>query len=124
MDSSMNSAKEYHSAKEIDSCYNENYFHGIGSGYGSQGYEYEHADWSALVQWVKSCLGSSIHWLDMGCAYGYLVQQASELGIDAFGLDISSYALHQIQSIRDNLVQGLTDCLDRKSTRLNSSHRT
>jgi len=33
--------------------------------------------------------------LDVGCAYGYLVRRLRELGIHAYGIDISDYAMKQ-----------------------------
>ncbi|MBN2325777.1 MAG: methyltransferase domain-containing protein [Candidatus Omnitrophica bacterium] len=96
-------------AKDIDSCYDEGYFHGQGSGYGQSGYEKEHADWSDWIRWTQSIVDGPIRWLDIGCAYGRLLRQAAKLGVEAYGIDISSYALKQDPSIRENLVQSLAD---------------
>ncbi|MGC9330006.1 MAG: class I SAM-dependent methyltransferase, partial [Candidatus Hinthialibacter sp.] len=96
-------------AKDIDSCYDEGYFHGQGSGYSRNGYEKEHADWSDWIRWIQSIIGGPIRWLDIGCAYGRLIQQAAKFNVEAYGIDISSYALRQDPSIRENLAQGLAD---------------
>lgn len=95
------------SAQNIDRRYGEEYFHGQGSGYKPEGYEKEHADWSGLIRWVQSCFSSPIRWLDAGCAYGFLVEQAAKEGVEAYGVDISSYALHQNGKVRGKLAQGL-----------------
>jgi len=34
-----------------------------------------------------------IKWLDIGCSLGYLVKEVLEEGIDAYGIDISEYAI-------------------------------
>lgn len=100
-----------HSADPIDSRYDEGYFHGRGSGYSHEGYEKEHADWSELIQWVQLQYEESIRWLDLGCAYGYLIEQAGDLGVEAFGLDISSYALRQVKKVRGRAIRGRADRL-------------
>ncbi len=98
-------------SKELDSRYDEGYFHGSGSGYGAEGYQNEYADWSGLIEWIKSKIRGSVRWLDIGCAYGYLVEQARILDVEAYGVDISSFALRQEKSVRDYLIQGLADAI-------------
>ena len=34
--------------------------------------------------------------LDAGCAFGYLVEALRELGVEAYGIDISTYAINQV----------------------------
>lgn len=94
-------------ANAVDRRYDEGYFHGVGSGYKKEGYENEHADWRGLIQWVGACFSKPIVWLDAGCAYGYLIEQAASLGVEAYGVDISSYALRQNRKARGKLAQAL-----------------
>ena len=105
----MNNQSVTLKSQKLDSRYNEGYFHGSGSGYGKQGYQNEYADWSALIEWIKAKLSYSPRWLDIGCAYGYLVEQARILDIEAYGVDISSFALRQEDGVRDYLIQGMAD---------------
>jgi len=50
--------------------------------------------------------------LDIGCAFGYIVKRLREEGIDAFGIDISQYALSQApEDIKPYLKQGSVDNL-------------
>ena len=44
--------------------------------------------------------------LDIGCAKGYLVKSFTELGIDAYGIDISTYAINNcLSEVRSKLKQ-------------------
>jgi hypothetical protein len=54
--------------------------------------------------------------LDAGCAMGILVEQLRERGVDAYGLDISPYAIEQMpDSVREHCwVASLTDPLPRR----------
>lgn len=95
----------------IDRRYDEGYFHGQGSGYGEAGYEREHADWSRSIAWMKTRFDREPRWLDVGCAYGFLLKQAAKLGVEAVGVDISSYALQQETGPGGSKIQGLADFL-------------
>ncbi len=99
----------------LDLKYGDDYFHGKGSGYSKAGYENEHADWTSSIEWMKSCFGEDMRWLDAGCAYGFLVDQAKALGVDAVGVDISSYALRQRPDSDGRIVQGLVEPLPFKN---------
>ncbi|MFP5328385.1 MAG: class I SAM-dependent methyltransferase [Acidimicrobiia bacterium] len=54
--------------------------------------------------------------LDAGCAFGMLVEALRDLGVDAYGVDISEYAISQArEDIRPYLRQGsLADPFDRR----------
>jgi len=91
-------------SQALSNRYGEGYFHGQGSGYPPEGYEQAHASWEKHLRIAQSLLGESIKWLDVGCAYGYLIEEAEQLGIEAFGLDISEYALRQHTPARGRLV--------------------
>jgi ubiquinone/menaquinone biosynthesis C-methylase UbiE len=50
---------------------------------------------------------SSLKLLDVGCGEGYHVRDAIEEGIDAYGIDISSYALENaLYSVKDKITFG------------------
>ncbi len=98
-------------AEQLDQLYDEGYFHGQGSGYSKEGYEHEHEDWTPLLNLIANRLGQKIRWLDLGCAYGYLIEQAQQAEITAFGLDISTYALKRLPSVSDQKVCGVCESL-------------
>lgn len=98
-------------AEQLDQLYDEGYFHGQGSGYSKEGYEHEHEDWTPLLNLIVNRLGHDIRWLDLGCAYGYLIEQAMGAGITAFGLDISTYALKRLPGVSGQLVCGVCESL-------------
>ncbi len=70
--------------------YDEAYFHGGSKGYGDYSY---HPRWMDVARWVKSrWQPTSV--LDVGCAKGFLVQELRMLGVEAYGVDISEYAVN------------------------------
>lgn len=86
------------SAPELDpralgALYDEGYYHGVKSGYPEGGYERAHASWAHWVAYLASRVPPGARWLDLGCAYGYLVAEARAGGFRAAGLDVSAYAL-------------------------------
>jgi len=86
----MHSARNL-DARGLDALYDEGYYHGTNSGYPVAGYESAHASWR---HWVEHLATSHRgRWLDLGCAYGFLVGEARAGGFDAVGVDVSAYAL-------------------------------
>lgn len=47
----------------------------------------------------------NIKWLDIGCGLGHLVRDAIEEGIDAFGIDMSKYAVENAV-VKDRVLRG------------------
>jgi 2-polyprenyl-3-methyl-5-hydroxy-6-metoxy-1,4-benzoquinol methylase len=92
------------------------YFHGKGSNYPKQGYhvlEREIRQQARRV--VNYVLGQrsktgSLKWLDVGCAYGFFVYEAYNMGIDAYGVDISAYAINEGKKIFPCLKNRLFTC--------------
>ncbi len=80
-------------ARTLEALYDEGYYHGANSGYPVAGYESAHATWQHWVAHLATRLPSGSRWLDLGCAYGYLVAEAVAGGFDAVGVDVSAYAL-------------------------------
>lgn len=107
----MSDRKSVPSSKELNLVYDEGYFHGSGSGYSTQGYEHDHADWTRLIRWIKSFAPNGARWLDLGCAYGYLVEQANAEQFVSVGLDISWFALGRLPQTRGRLLQSLVETL-------------
>jgi SAM-dependent methyltransferase len=73
--------------------YGKEYFDGSrDTGYG--GY-YDDGRWQRVALDIAEYfdLGSGNNFLDIGCAKGFLVKEMLSLGIEAFGLDISKYAV-------------------------------
>ena len=69
------------------------YFDGPRS-YGYGGYKYD-GRWIPVAQDIKKHfnLKKGDKLLDVGCAKGFLVKDLCDIGIDAYGVDISKYAL-------------------------------
>jgi SAM-dependent methyltransferase len=84
--------------------YGEGYFHGVQSGYPSEGYRAAHPDWNAWLGFIE-LIRPNGRLIDIGCAYGYLVGEARGRGLTSFGLDISGYALTREPDFRPWLVQ-------------------
>lgn len=79
----------------LQELYGEGYFHGANSGFAQEGYARVHATWRHWMPWLREEVGAGARWLDLGCAYGFLVREALQSGFRGFGLDASRYALGQ-----------------------------
>lgn len=94
---------------QLRSLYDKGYFHGVNSGYPEEGYAANHPDWAEWLKRIQNILGSAgpsqARWLDLGCAYGYLVEEARAAGFHVMGCDISRYALSQRPGIRGYLTE-------------------
>jgi len=85
--------------------YGRDYFFGKSSGYPAEGYAQLRGnweDWLSLISRIKAPPGVLI---DLGSAYGYLVSAARKTGYQAFGCDISSFALRQETELNPLLAQ-------------------
>ena len=98
-------------SKQLSEIYGKDYFFGKGSGYPTIGYRQAHPTWSEYLDFIQSVKGPALRWLDVGCAYGYLLKEAVDKGISAYGVDISAFALEQVPEIRSRLVRGLANDL-------------
>lgn len=79
----------------LQELYGEGYFHGANSGFAREGYARVHATWQHWMPWVRQEVGRGARWLDLGCAYGFLVEEARAAGFRAVGLDASRFAVSQ-----------------------------
>jgi SAM-dependent methyltransferase len=92
-------------------AYGYDYFHGIGSNYPKKGYEYQSFDhFRKIVEFVLSVRRGEIKWLDVGCAYGFLVKYAYDAGIDAYGCDVSLYAIERGKKLLPDIAERLFVC--------------
>jgi len=98
-------------SKKLSDIYGKGYFFGQGSGYPPAGYHRTHPTWEEYLGFIQSIKGSRLLWLDIGCAYGYLLKEAGERGISAYGVDVSTFALEQLPEVRSRLVRGLANDL-------------
>ena len=83
----------------MSEIYNEEYYH---SGCGPIPYE-EPEHWNEFFGIIADRIVSDLHpktVLDAGCAMGYLVAALRDRGVEAYGLDISEYA---ISMVRDDI---------------------
>jgi SAM-dependent methyltransferase len=96
--------KVYDGTAEIRRRYDADYFQGVTSGYSTEGYENDHPDWASWMGFL-GMLADRGTFVDLGCAYGYLIEEARRGGYRAFGLDISSFALTRVAALRPFLAQ-------------------
>ena len=82
--------------RALGALYDEGYYHGVNSGYPSDGYERAHTTFAHWVEHLAGCYPPGSRWLDLGCAYGYLVADARAGGFRAVGVDVSAYALARV----------------------------
>ena len=75
--------------------YGPGYFRGENSGFSRDGYENAHATWRHWMDFVRAEVGAGARWVDVGCAYGFLVAEACESGFRAVGFDASRFAAGQ-----------------------------
>ena len=84
--------------------YNRQYFEGVGNIY--RGYTYEEIyPWANVIaKSLNATIEAVTRVLDIGCAKGFLALAFVNLGIDAYGVDISSYAVSESPTeVRDRL---------------------
>ena len=94
-----------------NTTYDRDYFHGIGSCYPKSGYEtgkYEYQ--KRPVRFILRKKGPGVKWLDVGCAYGILVNFALANGIDAYGVDVSEYAIREGKKLFPKISDRLFVC--------------
>ena len=112
---SRSQARDRHlSTRDSGKLYDRAYFAGIWSGYTDGGYRQGHPDWRPWLDLVE-LIQPQGKLLDLGCAFGYLIEEARKRGYEAFGLDISPYALAQ-----ESHIPGLIEA-DLQSLPLHSS---
>lgn len=78
--------------------YGAGYFRGENSGFAAEGYENVHATWRHWMDFVRAECGPRALWLDLGCAYGFLVEEAFAAGFRAIGLDASRHAASRVRT--------------------------
>src|SRR5215831_9167839 len=81
--------------RALQERYGAGYFHGENSGFSKDGYGRVHASWEHWMPFVRAQVGARARWLDLGCAYGFLVGEARQAGFRAVGLDASRFAVSQ-----------------------------
>ena len=99
------------SARDLSTLYDDGYFHGVNSGYPEVGYAHEHPTWVHWIEFLTGATNEASMWLDVGCAYGYLIREARERGVNAYGIDVSAYAVGQLPDVRERLVRALAERL-------------
>lgn len=79
---------------DYDSIYDKSYYLEYNDGRGYQNVEF----WRPLFEHFADHIISRFQpktFLDVGCAYGYLVAELRRRGVQAYGIDVSSYAISQ-----------------------------
>ena len=83
----------------MDSVYNESYYTNYDVGIGKVNYA-DAEDIKQLMEAVADRIVSDLHpktVLDAGCAMGYLVAALRDRGVEAYGVDISEYAISKVR---------------------------
>jgi len=106
--------------KSARQLFDEGYFHGEGSNYPGEGYgawwEMNCESYMAAIRYALQCIKEVPRkWLDIGCAYGQVVAYAAGFGVDAFGLDISQYAVAQAKQRRTEVIRASAEALPFRS---------
>ena len=86
-------------SKRYEDIYTQNYYDQYSVGNGHEGYE----DSKYTKDFLKNIAGriyedrkpESV--LDVGCAMGYLVEALRDLGVEAYGVDVSEYAISKVR---------------------------
>lgn len=74
--------------------FNEEYWTGgTRSGYTPSCYNQEDYMNEAKASFLTQLYGGDGSWLEAGCAFGWVVEQLVEVGVDAYGFDISKHAI-------------------------------
>ena len=77
--------------RQEDGLYDEDYY----KYYDQQGYS-RSAEWLEFFGLIADLIVEKLNpktALDAGCAYGLLVESLRDRGVEAFGIDVSSYAI-------------------------------
>jgi len=77
----------------IEESYNNKYY----TDYNGPDY-HNREEWLGYFRGIAARIVNTLHpkvVLDVGCAFGYLVEALHELGVEAWGIDISQYAISQ-----------------------------
>ncbi|HEV8131069.1 MAG TPA: class I SAM-dependent methyltransferase [Acidobacteriota bacterium] len=101
----MKSGEHVSRLEGLRSTYDAGYFHGENSGYPKEGYGIHHPDWAPWLKRIASLIEKEDRWLELGCAYGFLVELARSNGYQAVGCDISRFALEQKPAIAPFLAE-------------------
>jgi len=100
--------------KDVGKWCDANYFDGLKDPRGYTDLRYDHRKGYGLTFWTDGFLGSAREiaqrysplgtFLELGCAKGFLVQAMRMIGVEAYGVDVSEYALsHSHPDIRQFL---------------------
>src|SRR5437899_10358722 len=81
--------------------YDRNYYEAYRTGYGPIPYDRSHSHWlpffASIADRIVSDIGPGTV-LDVGCAKGFLVEALRDRGVEAFGIDVSGYAIGEVRS--------------------------
>jgi ubiquinone/menaquinone biosynthesis C-methylase UbiE len=85
--------------------YNEGYWeHGVGSNYHSYGFD---PGWPVVASVVRDYFDAGSVAYEVACAKGYLVKSLVAFGLNAYGIDISDYAISKAEpDVSSRLVVG------------------
>lgn len=89
--------------KKYDSIYIKSYYDEYGEGIGYDNKQLWMNNFNNIADSIIKIINPKTV-LDIGCAYGYLVEALRKKGVEAYGIDVSEYAINQSEeSIRPYL---------------------
>lgn len=95
------SAPTVHDRSRTDAeNYGPEYYHNYHNQSGRP-YSREYPEWLEFFGRMADRIVRSIHprtALDVGCAHGFLVESLRDRGVDAYGIDVSAYAISQVRN--------------------------
>jgi 2-polyprenyl-3-methyl-5-hydroxy-6-metoxy-1,4-benzoquinol methylase len=89
--------------KEYPVIYDYNYYHYYHTSLGPIPYDRTYPQWLEFFRNIADRITKDIRpktVLDVGCAKGFLVESLRDRGVEAFGIDISEYA---VKEVRDDI---------------------
>ena len=88
--------REDNVAMDIERLYNENYYK---TSFGGDSY-LEESKWMPFYESIADNIVNKLHpslVLDVGCATGYLVAALRDRGVEAYGIDVSEFAIGRVR---------------------------
>lgn len=85
---------------DAGSLYDYRYYQNYQTSLGPIPYDRQHGQWLEFSDYIANRLATEIGpktVLDVGCAKGFLVESLRNRGIDAFGIDVSAYAIGEVE---------------------------
>ena len=110
---------------DLQSIYDENYYSYYNTDLGHISYDRSNSYWLCFFgniadKIIKDIKPKTV--LDVGCEKGFLVESFRDRGVEAFGIDISEYAISEVRQDIKSIVKLLRQPKIRWPVRFNYLH--